>query len=66
MASKQVRRLPVVDASGALVGMVSLADVARFVAGLKRGRDSASTLLAATFTRTTGADWPTASGNGEH
>jgi CBS domain-containing protein len=31
MRSKQVRRLPVVDAQGALVGLLSLGDVARYV-----------------------------------
>ncbi len=36
MRSKQIRRLPVVDAAGQLVGMVSLSDLAR--ASAERGR----------------------------
>lgn len=36
MRSKQIRRLPVVDAAGALVGMVTLSDLAR--AAAERGR----------------------------
>ncbi|MCA3012920.1 MAG: CBS domain-containing protein [Myxococcaceae bacterium] len=39
MRSKQVRRLPVVDAGGLLVGVVSLNDIAR-VATEQRGRKS--------------------------
>jgi len=36
MRSKQIRRLPVVDAAGQLAGMVSLTDLAR--AAAERGR----------------------------
>lgn len=36
MSEKQVRRLPVVDANGRLVGMVSLSDIARWIASSRR------------------------------
>jgi CBS-domain-containing membrane protein len=58
MRSGQVRRLPVIDADGALVGIVSLADLARLAApetGRKKrdlsGQEVAGTLAAICATR---------------
>jgi CBS domain-containing protein len=49
MREAHVRRAPVVDASGRLVGLVSLADLAR-VAGRRRGRETPVTKAALTET----------------
>jgi CBS domain-containing protein len=47
MSERQVRRLPVVDAEGALIGILSLSDIARSSEGKGRARAKASSTLLA-------------------
>ncbi|HYN09562.1 MAG TPA: CBS domain-containing protein [Vicinamibacterales bacterium] len=64
MAEKQIHRLPVVSASGSLIGILSLADVARQTRNTtSRQRDEAVTQLANTVTAISEPHRPTAAGS---
>lgn len=49
MKSRQLRRVPVTDERGAVIGIIALADVARWVEALGSGRTGAEAQLASTL-----------------
>jgi len=51
MQDEQIRRVPVVDANGVLIGMISIGDIARFL----RGRAAQAPASAAQFVETVAA-----------
>jgi len=62
MRAHQVRRLPVVDAEGKLVGVLSISDLARVAVSSKGGRTKKSAVAASEVGQTLGAiSIPTAS-----
>lgn len=67
MAEKQIHRLPVVTDDGSLIGILSLADVARQARNTPgRQREEAATLLANTVTAISEPHRPTAAGSRTH